>query len=427
MKKRGKNASPKAVRMRNLLLLVLTFSLGQGGLLLASTALALTGNLELLGNLGSTLMILSLLILLIDYGSTMTLCKQVKAIKEPHILWRKYTGTVAARLTSYLMVTIIVVVVVRCMLGFNSFFFTAYISFAPFAIMWAFNLSGIFDAINKSGVNSLFLLIPFALSAALYFACSIKTIEPKTAAHFLGVLFGGGYAFAVLLQHLFLARRRLAPSVSLISVKEYLQSLRYGFGVLLVSLAGVINGRIQVAMGAMFLSPEKLGIFILIRQVLNGLNLSVSYVRKVMLPYSINTLLSKRESLLQHILTNRLSIYFAAIITCVSAFTSHALQFIGDQGVSQIVIYFTPFSLLIVTSSLSGLYFQYYQIKENLLFVNLINFLAVAISSWVAYEIIEEYEIYSFFIASVLMFLMQTTFAALISSSVCAQKLSFRL
>ena len=179
-------------------------------------------------------------------------------------------------------------------------------------------------------------------------------------------------------------------------------------------------------MGAMFLSPEKLGIFILIRQVLNGLNLFVSYVRKVTLPHSINTLLSKRESLLQHILTNRLSIYFAAIITCASAFTSQALQFIGDQSVSQIAIYFTPFSLLIVTSALSGLYFQYYQIKENLLFVNLINFLAVAISSWVAIEIIEEYGIYSFFIASVLMFSMQTTSAALMSSSVCAQKLSFR-
>ena len=401
----------KKKSIKQFFIAIFTLILGQGGILLASTLLALSGRLELLGRLGSTVMMLSLMMQVVDMGSAVTLCKKFKSAGQFSFFERAYTGTIAARLTCYFIITTVIIATHE--LGqFDTFFYNSFLTFAPFALAWTFNLSGIFDAINKSGTNSIFLTAPTCLVTVFYLICTVKDINNTTAAYLLGLCMGSGYTFAVFLQNCFLKRENYLPRVCKIKSCDYLSALRYGFSVMLTSLIGIINGRVQVGMGAVFLSPQKLGIFVLIRQILNGLNICTYYLRKVTLSESITSLLHEEKCPKRYIFINRASVYFALITTILALIASLLIKHFSNEQLAAIARAFLPFSLLILTSSFVGLYFQFFQITEKLFKVNAINVIALVVGTAVTITTIKAHGINAFFLGSITMFIVQTSTVA---------------
>jgi len=151
--------------LRNMLLLVAGFGLGQGALFIAQTWLVAHNQLELLGLFGGHFAFAVLGFYIVDMGTLTTMSRRVVSRAAEEHAWVDFWSVSLARL---------LVAIGLCLLGgafvigWGDDYSRAYmLGVAPGLLAWSFNAAGLMDGLRRSGLSGLAGSVPYVSSAGV--------------------------------------------------------------------------------------------------------------------------------------------------------------------------------------------------------------------------------------------------------------------
>lgn len=269
-------------KLRNLVLLVLGYGMGQGSTFLAQTWLMATSQLSVLALFGTHISYALLCTTIVDAGGTTTLARHAAKVYDPlsdeDDLWQTYWEMCVIRLGVAAILALLSAVTI---LAFDVSSFTIeYASFGATALLiWAFNFAGILDGLRLSGFNGIANALPFILSSTLLVLTLLIGVDH------VGMMTGGalslGFLLSVLLQlrvltgvgHPVKFRRPTAHGVK--------HKLRDSLALLGSILPGQLYFRLQIHLCNVYLGPEATAVFIYVKQIFVAVAQVVGFIRRV--------------------------------------------------------------------------------------------------------------------------------------------------
>jgi hypothetical protein len=343
-------------KVLNLLLLIGGYGLGQGALFLAQTWLVSQGELDRLAAFGLSFYLITLAILVVDFGSTSFLAREFardasRLDQTPHNPWAFYWRVLPIRLAVAAVCVSGLLILQR-----SDAFAAAYAVFAvPALLIWAFNTTGVLEGLRLSGVSGATAAIPFILSAT---ALVLTTgDDPAVSGAALGASLTIGYGLCVAGQIVALAFRGHCISFVRPQLSEVGRTFVDSGGAMLTLLPGQVYFRLQLALCAAFLTPASTALFLYAKQVVTACAQVIGFLRRVEFPDLVKALeISKGVHPARTTLYRQRSGTFAALLLSFLVFTAAFIAHNSGDGevreAGKAIMTFTP-SIITGTLSLS--------------------------------------------------------------------------
>lgn len=341
-------------KILNLLLLIGGYGLGQGALFLAQTWLVSQGELDRLAAFGLSFYLITLAILIVDFGSTSFLAREFA--REPGPLdpapydpWAFYWRVLPIRLAVAAVCVSGLLILQR-----SDAFAAAYAVFAvPALLIWAFNTTGVLDGLRLSGVSGATAAIPFILSAT---ALVLTTgDDPAVSGAALGASLTLGYGLCVAGQIAALAFRGHRIRFVRPQMTEVGRTFVDSGGAMLTLLPGQVYFRLQLALCAAFLTPASTALFLYAKQVVTACAQVIGFLRRVEFPDLVKALgvprmLAPLSTILK---VQRVGTIAAAASTILVAAAGCALMMFGKGETARSGFAILVFAPTILTSALA--------------------------------------------------------------------------
>lgn len=276
-------------KILNLLLLIGGYGLGQGALFLAQTWLVSQGELDRLAAFGLSFYLITLAILIVDFGSTSFLAREFARDgspedQAPQDPWAFYWRVLPIRLAVAALCVAGLLILQRA-----DAFAAAYAVFAaPALLIWALNTTGVLDGLRLSGVSGATAAIPFIFSATALVLTMDK--DPAVAGAELGASLTIGYGMCVAGQVAALAFRGHRVRFVQPQLSEVGRTFVDSGGAMLTLLPGQIYFRLQLALCAAFLTPASTALFLYAKQVMTACAQLIGFLRRVEFPELVKAL-----------------------------------------------------------------------------------------------------------------------------------------
>jgi hypothetical protein len=317
-------------KLGNLSLLIGGYGLGQGSLFLAQTWLVFHAHLPRFTEFGLSFYTATLALLLVDFGSTQFLAREVAHHSEGDeakaAAWTYYWRIAPARLAAAVACLIAGLIYVR----FSGDFTAAYVLFAsPALLFWAFNATGLLDGFRLSGASGLTASLPCITSSiALILTAGMPGAE---AGAILGASLSAGYILAVLAQIGLLAFTGRRARFVKPAMAEVIDAVVHSGAAMLTLLPGQLYFRLQLAVCAIFLNPAATAIFLYAKQIVVALAQLIGFIRRVEFADMVVALAKRTDSAVRVILTSqRLGTGIAAVSAVGVGAVGLALHFAGS-------------------------------------------------------------------------------------------------
>lgn len=272
-------------RTHNVALLSGAFAVSQGAVFVVQSWLVAHDQVILVGLFGSLFTFATLALSIIDWGGVVVLARQELSKPSDAVgdvfFWALCT------------VRAIVALCLGAMAGaaylLNSTEFSGNYALAavPGLLLGSVNLGGLLDGARRSGVSGATASAPALVSAfALIF---VPDLPPPMQGLVLGCAFSFGVTLSVGLQALVLGHIGRLPAYNRPTLPATVDACRQGGLVLLTLLPSYVSYRIQVAIAAWLLGPSDTGLFVYAKQIINGLQQGVAFIRRAEFPSLISS------------------------------------------------------------------------------------------------------------------------------------------
>ncbi len=311
----------------NFSMLIFGFGFGQGSLFIGQTWLIIEGQPTLLANFGILFSLFTLGSQSVDSGATVILAQYVahNAYTQDTALpiWIKYTEITLFRFFVAALSSIILFAFV--VLYSAGAFFSSYAICACFGLMaWAFNLSGIIDGIQRSGISGITASIPYVLSAIALVLVPANDLAKSGMV--LGAAFSLGYVLTVVIQFIYLMREGFGPRLARPSLAGLRISIRECIGMLLGLIPGQIYFRLQLMICNFALGTLATAVVVYVKQIVSSAVQVTSFVRRTEFASTVTRMAATRERLLFAALATQvaslgLTVVLAIVVELTGLFT----------------------------------------------------------------------------------------------------------
>ncbi|TYO61221.1 hypothetical protein FXV83_39285 [Bradyrhizobium hipponense] len=251
-------------KTRNLILLVLSFGLGQGAQFSATTYLYWMGHYELIAEFGTANALTTFIFFVADWGGALYLAKEVVApsMNRPsaigiYVCLSQFRVAAAAVFAGAFYIYA---------LSQPATFFNEYLKYASLGMLChGFNAVGLLDGAGRSGISGLTQAIPIAGVAIALPICS--GLDMLTAGRALGALFAACICLSVSFQ-VIAAQIRWRSAVRELSPQHVISIATASLPYMLTTLPGHLLFRVQVLLAAQLLPAGLVALFLYCRQLI---------------------------------------------------------------------------------------------------------------------------------------------------------------
>ncbi len=255
---------------------------------------------------------------IVDLGGLTILAREMQQKRTKGSLKRLFWSGSIVRL----MLSLILVVFCAMLyyLGDSHSFVASYaLSASIGTLAYSFNAIGILDGLHRSRWSGLTWAIPFVFSAVIL--PLVADIPLSKAGFWLGGVFSLGAVLGTGMQHILLIKSGFALTIEPINRSSALFFLREGTLYLLSWGAGQFFYRGQIAICAAQMDIRLVGIFVYTKQVVNGMNQILFFLRRAEFPHLVSVVRnSPQKCIITGLLVQQASLLgsFAAVLAMAS-------------------------------------------------------------------------------------------------------------
>ncbi|WP_461422858.1 hypothetical protein [Ketobacter sp.] len=397
--------------MNNLVLLIISFLIGQGAMFLAQTFLLTNGDSERVASFGLNFSFLILFVQVIESGGTTILARRViKALpndKTLSTLSQYYTDLCVYRLILAASLLIAGLIYLVCTQTKSSFSYQFFFYSFPVLIISSFNLMGYLDGLRKSGLSGIVNGIPHLVAAIALLAT--YRLDSATAAIVLGCSVTLAFLTSLVLQYYFLVRETVKLKFLQPSIDGVFQASKSGLSMLLVLSPGQVFQRLQLLLCNTFLGLEVTSYFIYAKQITSGCNQMVAFSRRVEFPSLVEKILSERQSILTCFVLQKTSYLIAVSLFFFIFLLSGLVEYLNLESWYQNIWVVRVVCVTILTETFSGAFAQVAVAAGYFLDVGRIRVLAVIVSSFLSYFAVMHLGVYGLVVSELLIHVLVTS------------------